>query len=416
MRPTLPIVLRAALLAVLGFALMGLGRGGIAPFSDRGKIDFDTAMKLLNPYGTWAKVDDLWAFTPLDHGVPYTHGRWIYTEYGWTWQGTVPHSWMTEHYGYWKRNENKIWQWFPGPYWLPQTVELRAASAGIGWRSAQVDGDGNFVESPADRYTKTDEWTFVSLQQFAEPITPAVIAKPGEVEGLLEESTESIHSYLTYRQIDRPGPHPADFVTLGDGRMFAPMTAQDRQKALRPPPKPAPKSDVPQPMLAGTDPEDPANDPRQVVYWVTMSLPTIWTDPPPDARRNQVYIYRPEIYQDQDGIERRIALWLDPSIRAKEALHLQQVLANTHASPHPAAPIATGPGAPAMPADDSPSPFASPFEDSFQASADKKTPSASTKNPKLNAGAPISAAGAPISAAGAPIGTNAAPAPATVGP
>ena len=71
-------------------------------------------------------------------------------------------------------------------------------------------------------------------RSFAGPITPAVAAKPALAEQMLEESTDSIHSYLTYREIDRPGPHPADFVNLGDGAMFAPMTAADRAKALGP--------------------------------------------------------------------------------------------------------------------------------------------------------------------------------------
>ncbi len=408
--------LRSVLFILL--AGTGLGHAGIAPFSDRGKIDFDTAMQLLNPYGTWAKVDGIWAFTPLDHGAPYTNGRWLYTEYGWTWQGTLPHSWLTEHYGYWKRGADRVWAWYPGPTWLPETVELRAAPTAIGWRSAEVDRDGNFVQAPSERYTKTDEWTFVSLAQFAEPITPAKTAKPEEVEGLLEESTESVHSYLTYRQMDRPGPHPADFVSLGDGKMFAPMTAEEKSKALRPMTKPAPKTGGPAPTSAGVNSADQDGDPRQVVYWVTLSLPTIWTHPPVDARRNEVYLYRPDFYQDQDGIQRRIALWLDPGSRATETLHLQEVFAPPHGATGDGAGAAASsvPAVPAAPVETSHSPFVSPFEDSFHPSDVKKTPSASTKNPKLSAGAPLSAAGAPLSAAGAPVGTNAAPSPATVAP
>ena len=83
-------------------------------------------MELMNPYGTWAQVDGKWAFTPLDHEAPYTNGRWLYTEYGWYWQGTAPHSWLTEHYGYWKRGADKRLGLVSGPVWLPQTVEIRA--------------------------------------------------------------------------------------------------------------------------------------------------------------------------------------------------------------------------------------------------------------------------------------------------
>jgi hypothetical protein len=154
----------------------------------------------------------------------------------------------------------------------------------------------------------------------------------------------------------------------------------------------------------GVDPVDQEGDTRQVKYWLTMSLPTLWAQPPADAGRNEIYLYRPDFYQDQDGIERRIALWLDPSIRASEATHLQEALNHRPSLP------AAGPDAvaaapiPAVPAAHvrSSDPFASPFEDSFHTSA-SKTPSASTK-------APLSAAGAPVGVDAAPANTNGSPA------
>lgn len=389
------------LFALLAVALATAARAGLAPYTDPGKIDFDTAIELINPYGTWAKVGDKWAFTPLDHAVPYTNGRWLYSEYGWMWKGNSPHSWVTEHFGYWKRGADKVWSWYPGPHWLPQIVEIRASPAGIGWRSAEVDSDGNFVEAPADRFTKTDEWTFVTPAVFAGPITPAVIAPPAQAEQMLEQSTESVHSYLTYREIDRPGPHPADFINLGDGRMFAPMTDAERAKALHPlaaakppTPKPAPTDaakiaasltasdtlpEIPQ-QPGGTDPSD---DPRQVKYWVTMSLPTYWTAPPADARLNEIYLYRPDFYQDEDGIERRVAFWLDPTLRATEAIHLADVLNHRPAAALPAA----TPGGAAIPAAPA-SALASPFEDSFRPASGTAAESSKAPPPATATNAP----------------------------
>jgi hypothetical protein len=217
--------------------LLGLGlpvRAGIARYSDHTKVDFDLFMQLLNPYGTWAQVDGLWCYTPRDHEAPYTDGRWLYTEYGWYWKGNLPHSWATEHYGFWKRGTDGVWAWYPLPFWLPEIVELRATSTHFGWRSGAVDGDGNYVEAPADRYAKTDEWSFVTKAQFTEPITPALIVKPSVAAQLLDDSSESTHTYMTYREIDRPGPHPADLLALaGNGGMFAP------QIYLKPVPEPA---------------------------------------------------------------------------------------------------------------------------------------------------------------------------------
>jgi hypothetical protein len=388
-------VFRSGLLILILLCEGMLSHGGITSYTDKGKTDFDTALHVLNPYGTWSKIDGLWAYTPLDHSTPYTHGRWLYTEYGWYWQGSLPHSWATEHYGYWKRGADKIWSWYPGTFWLPQTVEIRATPTHIGWRSAEVDQDGNFVEQPLDRYTKWDEWTFVTMAQFANPITPATIAKPDQVKELLEDSTDSGHSYFTYREIPRPGPHPADFLHLAsDGGMFAPKTMQE-MAAVQPPVviipgyKPyVPSTNSPAAQMTGTnapallgedDNDDPNADKRQVKYWITMSLPTFWTPRPPDAKAQEIYLYRPDFYQDNDGIERRITLWFNPNTRTR----LQDVIAQDtpRTTPSAATTNATTPASPAVPASAESNPFESPLDDSFRPSSIARPQSAPGKAP-----------------------------------
>ncbi len=372
----------AALLLALG-AGAGYARAGMdedTKYTEKGQTDFDTFLRLLNPYGTWKKIDGLWAYTPLDHGAPYTSGRWLYTEYGWLWQGTRPHSWATEHYGYWKRGADKVWSWYPGPFWLPETIEMRRTDSYIGWRSAQVDDSGSFVEAPIDRYTKFDEWSFVTLPQFANPITPALLAKPDVTRLQLDDSIECRHTYLTYREIDRPGPHPADIAPfIKVPGMLPPHSLAD--EAAPPAPAPAPNpyaahmTGTNQPALLGAT-ADPANDPgadrRKVKYWITMSLPTFETKPPPDARWDQIYLYRPDMYQDQDGIERRITLWFNPNARValKDVLNESPLQHKTPgASPSPATP--TRPAAPAEPVDTGneaapgSNPFASPLDQGF---------------------------------------------------
>jgi hypothetical protein len=361
--------------ALFCLALLGLetiSRAGMTadtPYTDRGKTDFDTVLPLLNPYGSWSKIDGKWAFTPRDHIAPYTDGRWLYTEYGWYWKGSLPDSWVTEHYGYWKRDANKVWSWYPGPYWLPQIVEIRATSRYLGWRTGQVDDDGNFVEAPIDRYSKTDEWTFVTLTQFANPITPEIVAPLSVTRTQLEESTDCRHTYLTYREIDRPGPHPADFADLcKDGGMLPPKTVQDETAGVIPP------------ALLGTQ-IDPAADTRRVKYWITMSLPTYWSKPPPDAKPDRIYLYRPDFYQDQDGIERRITLWFNPNARTS----LKDILGEAMTAAKPGAGTASAiPASPAMPASPeaapSNNPFSSPLDDSAQPAGTNQPAHESTKN------------------------------------
>lgn len=382
-------------LALPGFGM--LSHGGMTadtPYTERGKTDFDTVLQLLNPYGSWSKIEGKWAFTPRDHQAPYTDGRWIYTEYGWYWKGRLPHSWATEHYGYWKRGADKVWSWYPGPYWLPEIVEIRATSKYIGWRSGEVDDDGNFVEAPIDRYSKTGEWTFVTLVQFANPITPEIVARADVAKTQLEESTDCRHTYLTYRKIDRPGPHPADFSDLcKDGGMLAPKPLRDEAAAqAQSPPSPsrmatnstaAIMNGTNAPTLLGAE-IDPAADTRKVNYWITMSLPTYWTPPPSDAKPEEIYLYRPDFYQDADGIARRITLWFNPKARAT----LTDVLGETKPATSVKTQAAATPSIPASPAvtasqEPAPAhnPFRSPLDDSFQSGSTNHPANASTKNP-----------------------------------
>jgi hypothetical protein len=398
----------ALLLSLLLPGATPMAHGGIAEYTDRGRTDFDTVVQLLNPYGTWAKIDGLWAYTPLNHYAPYTSGRWLYTEYGWYWQGTQPSSWATEHYGYWKRSTDHVWSWFPGAYWVSQTVEIRATPTHIGWRSAAVDDDGNFVEEPADRYAKTDEWTFVTRAQFAGPITPAIIASPDVAARLLDDTTDCMHTYVTYRPITRPGPHPADFVALcRDGLMFAPQVYVNDLPPQKASPPATSTNAIPAtssraiPTADDTDGQTP--DPRQVRYWITMSLPTYWTPRPPEAKPTEVYMYRPEIAQDSDGIERRIGLWIDPSTRKSLGVRLQDIFGASKPSKNDAAP--SGPGTPAVPVTASTrGPFQSPFDESFRSNAaGSNAPSSSSKT------APAGAALPAPSGAVSPTPTNLAP-------
>ncbi len=368
--------MRCALLFLL--LLAGLAaRAGIAGYTDRGKIDFDTTMLLLNPYGTWSQIDGAWGYTPTDHQPPYTSGRWRYTEYGWYWQGSQPYSWATEHYGYWKRGADHVWSWFPTSYWLPQIVEIRVTDTHVGWRPAQVDSDGHFVEAPDERYAKTDEWSFVTRAQFAGPVTPGLIAPPALAAKLLDDSRESMHVYTTYRAIDRPGPHPADFAGLGENGMLAPVVSAEtalvpsRTPALPPAPKPkSPPAAATNDVSAATDENGAPADPRQVRYWNTMSLPTYWTPRPVDGRPDQIYVYRPDFFQDQDGIERRIGLWLNPSSRQAQGKNLREVLGAPSKNP----PAASSPSAS--------NPFASPLGETFHGDANgAKKPAPKPKSP-----------------------------------
>jgi hypothetical protein len=65
---------------------------------------------------------------------PYTNGRWVYTDAGWTWISEEPFGWATYHYGRWARLRNIGWIWVSGDEWAPAWVSWRKSNDYVGWR------------------------------------------------------------------------------------------------------------------------------------------------------------------------------------------------------------------------------------------------------------------------------------------
>jgi hypothetical protein len=70
-------------------------------------------------------------FTPYD-----TCGRWVYTDYGWTFQACdewASWGWLAFHYGAWDWYDGG-WCWVPDYYWGPAWVDWRYGNGYVGWR------------------------------------------------------------------------------------------------------------------------------------------------------------------------------------------------------------------------------------------------------------------------------------------
>jgi hypothetical protein len=64
---------------------------------------------------------------------PYTVGRWVNSNYGWTWVSYEPFGWATYHYGRWAFDRQIGWIWVPGTVWGPAWVAWQQGSGYIGW-------------------------------------------------------------------------------------------------------------------------------------------------------------------------------------------------------------------------------------------------------------------------------------------
>lgn len=65
--------------------------------------------------------------------IPYTRGRWVYTNTGWYFRAASPHEEITMHYGRWVYSPVLGWVWMPGRVWAPAWVDWREDDEYIAW-------------------------------------------------------------------------------------------------------------------------------------------------------------------------------------------------------------------------------------------------------------------------------------------
>lgn len=91
----------------------------------------------LLPYGEWVWTQRCgWVWSPYNVPVdwrPYTRGRWVMSDYGWTWASSEPWGWACFHYGRWFDDDTYGWVWCPGTVWAPAWVCWRYSDDWIGW-------------------------------------------------------------------------------------------------------------------------------------------------------------------------------------------------------------------------------------------------------------------------------------------
>ncbi|HZF11836.1 MAG TPA: DUF6600 domain-containing protein [Thermoanaerobaculia bacterium] len=104
---------------------------------NQGRADVSIFYGNLSPYGRWIQRGSYgWVWEPTHVRVgwrPYTEGRWVNTDYGWTWLSDEPWGWATYHYGRWLLDREYGWLWVPGTEWGPAWCSFQEGNGYIGW-------------------------------------------------------------------------------------------------------------------------------------------------------------------------------------------------------------------------------------------------------------------------------------------
>ena len=109
----------------------------VPPVQADERISLDLFYDNLETYGVWQEVGDYgYCWQPHQTEAdwrPYSDGRWVYTEAGWTWDSDEPFGWAVYHYGRWANASGMGWIWIPGIEWGPGWVSWRHSQRYVGW-------------------------------------------------------------------------------------------------------------------------------------------------------------------------------------------------------------------------------------------------------------------------------------------
>ncbi|MGA3170651.1 MAG: DUF6600 domain-containing protein [Chthoniobacteraceae bacterium] len=160
----------------------------------------------LSPFGTWLEMPGygfVWRPQATLQDVnwrPYTLGRFIFTDAGWTWDSDEPFGWITYHYGRWMRTHTLGWVWVPGDQWAPAWVAWRYGNDFVGWAplppEAQFDAASGIQQWTDAQYSLgASDYTFVPASEFGDDSMASVEVPPDDEGPVYDESTNVTDIY-----------------------------------------------------------------------------------------------------------------------------------------------------------------------------------------------------------------------------
>jgi hypothetical protein len=171
---------------------------------------YSTFYTKLEPYGVWRETSNYgFVWQPYESERsrtwrPYTNGRWVYTDAGWTWVSEEPFGWAAYHYGRWTRLRNIGWVWVPGEEWAPAWVSWRKGNDYVGW--APLPPEARFdrrtgIQNWADNYYDIgpEQYCFVPTNEFGARRVETVVVPSTRNVTIVNQTTNVTN--LTYNNV-----------------------------------------------------------------------------------------------------------------------------------------------------------------------------------------------------------------------
>jgi hypothetical protein len=155
--------------------------GKVPAYAPGANYDYQKFYDELDPVGSWfesAEYGYVWqpsVYVADRSWRPYTRGRWVNTDYGWTWCSDENFGWACYHYGRWACLDGIGWVWVPGDQWGPAWVSWRKSSSYVGWcplpPETVYDVDVTYDSSiDRDCGLYPGGYVFVPVRHFDEPV------------------------------------------------------------------------------------------------------------------------------------------------------------------------------------------------------------------------------------------------------
>ncbi len=197
------------------FFLLILCEAGTTAARAQESVSIDFFYDNLDPYGDWREVGSYgycWQPRNVEQDwQPYSDGRWVYTDAGWTWDSDEPYGWAVYHYGRWVSIVGVGWLWIPGIEWGPGWVSWRHSTDYVGW--APLPPEARFRRSTGlsawvDDYYDIgpDSYRFIETRDFGAPRLRFAFLDRSRNTTFIRQTTNITNISWTNEMVHNGGP------------------------------------------------------------------------------------------------------------------------------------------------------------------------------------------------------------------